>query len=262
MSKHHTPRAGDKAPFAPDFAPVSVRYRHDGCTPERQVAYIAALAECGCVSDAARRVGLSTEAVYRLARRADAQSFRLAWDLALDNAARRIADAAYERCVNGVPVPHYYRGELIGEHRRYDERLTMFLLRYRDPLRYGKHLDRAEFTGHAEAKALALGDALVQVREDALREAAGLPRQVVRDLPVANDADDDWDEAEEGTDETGVPLDEEHLDGDELDQDDLDGDDPDPAAPSPTPDVSSTSSTSTARNRHARRRAAAKRRKR
>jgi hypothetical protein len=40
-----------------------------------------------------------------------------------------------------VPVPHYYKGELVGEHRRYDERLTQFLLRYRDPLRYAKSLE-------------------------------------------------------------------------------------------------------------------------
>ena len=48
------------------------------------------------------------------------------------------------RAINGVPRPIFHKGEQVGEYRHYDERLTMFLLRYRDPTRYGKWLDRIE----------------------------------------------------------------------------------------------------------------------
>jgi hypothetical protein len=79
----------------PKFAPVRVRRRHDGWTPERQTQFIEALAECGCVADACRRVGMSSESAYALRRHYDAQAFRLAWDAALDYAIRRLSDAAF-----------------------------------------------------------------------------------------------------------------------------------------------------------------------
>ena len=43
---------------SPQFTPVPVRPRHDGWTPERQVAFIEALAQCGCVDEACDRVGM------------------------------------------------------------------------------------------------------------------------------------------------------------------------------------------------------------
>ncbi len=170
--------AGDSAPSAPAFAPVQLRYRHDGLTPARQVALIQALAACGCVREACARVGISPEAVYRLRRRPDAQSFRLAMDFALDGAADAVEDAMYGRAINGVEVPHYYKGELVGTHRRYDERLAMFILRYRKPHRYGRHLDRLDTAPHPERAALGMADTLAWVASDAFRDEAGEPRQV------------------------------------------------------------------------------------
>lgn len=76
--------AGDEAPFAPDipFDPVPLRYRRDGWIPARQAAFIAALASCGCVIEACRRIGMSSESAYELARRPGAESFRQAWRVA------------------------------------------------------------------------------------------------------------------------------------------------------------------------------------
>ncbi|MEO0872175.1 MAG: hypothetical protein AAFY19_09510 [Pseudomonadota bacterium] len=37
-------------------------------------------------------------------------------------------DAALDRAINGVEVPHYWQGELVGTSRRFDERLTAALL--------------------------------------------------------------------------------------------------------------------------------------
>jgi len=140
-----------------DFDTVPVRDRHDGWTPERQHAFIAALAESGCVAEACKTVGMTSQSAYRLRRHFDAQGFRLAWDAALDYAIRRLSDAVYARAIHGVAVPHYYKGEVVGEHRRYDERLAMFLLRYRDPARYAKGWDKIEpVDGHEELFAVRL----------------------------------------------------------------------------------------------------------
>lgn len=246
MTQTSQPDEDESASSAPDFTPVPLRYRRDGCTPERQVAFIRYLAECGCVIEACRRVGLSSEAVYALARRPDAQSFRVAWDIAMDNAVRRIGDNAFSRALNGVVIPHYYRGELVGEHRRWDERLTMFILRYRDPLNYGKHLDRAAPGGHPEQTALRLADALAWAASDARREAQGLPRQVHSDFAAIEEG------GEEGqadmVDRSNIfrwaspPA--TTVAQEAADEEDSFGDEDGPGRSGPPPDVPSTSSTS------------------
>jgi hypothetical protein len=138
------------------FLPVGVRYRYDGWTPDKQLGFIEALADCGCVEEAARAVGMSRTAAYALRRRPDAQAFRLAWDAAMDQAVARLNDAAMSRAINGVPVPIFQGGEQVGERRHFDERLTMFLLRYRDPVRYGKWIDRMDASQHQDGPILIL----------------------------------------------------------------------------------------------------------
>ncbi len=141
---------------AQDFVPASPRERRDGWTPEKQVAFIDALGECGCVN-ACERVGLSPSTAYRLRRCVDAYSFRAAWDAALDYAIRRLSDAAFSRALNGVAQPLWFQGEQVGERLHYDERLTMFLLRYRDPDTYGAWRDRREPRRRPDARAIDVG---------------------------------------------------------------------------------------------------------
>lgn len=124
------------------FTPVPLRARHDGWTAERQIAFIEALAECGCVEEACRRVGMSDSAAYALRRRPCGAPFREAWDAALDYALHRLEQDALSRARHGVPRPIFHKGEQVGEWRHFDERLTMFLLRARRPERYGKWLER------------------------------------------------------------------------------------------------------------------------
>ena len=149
------------------FTPVAVRARHDGWTPERQHGFIAALAESGCVLEACAAVGISPKSAYALRARPDASTFRQAWDVALDYAIRRLGDAALGRALHGVSRPIFYQGEQIGERRHYDERLTMFLLRYRDPVRYGAWLDGMEARRHPDGAAITLARALNNVLDAA-----------------------------------------------------------------------------------------------
>jgi hypothetical protein len=166
----------DDDPFA--FDPVPLRPRLDGWTPERQVAFIECLAESGCVAEACRTVKMSQQSAYALRARPEALSFRGAWDAALDYAIRRLGDAALSRALNGVAKPVFFQGEQIGERRDYDERLTMFLLKRRDPLRYGDWRDKAEWSGHQESAALELLQAKSEVREDGGLDIDGLAERL------------------------------------------------------------------------------------
>ena len=64
----------------PPFLPVPLRARADGWTPERQARFIGFLAETGSVAEAARRVGMSRMAAYRLRKCSGSESFAHAWD--------------------------------------------------------------------------------------------------------------------------------------------------------------------------------------
>ncbi len=139
-----------------DFTPVPTRARHDGWTPDKQGAFIDALAETGCVDRAAKVAGMSVQSAYRLRRRADAQAFRLAWEAALDMAISRLSHAAISRAIHGVPRPIFYQGEQVGEWRHYDEHMARYLLSYRDPVRYGRWRDSREAEQHEDGPALIL----------------------------------------------------------------------------------------------------------
>ena len=123
---------------APDFAPVprgAVRY--DGWTPERQRAFVKALAETGSVRHAAQAVGMAETGAYQLRLAPGGEGFAKAWADALSVGVARLGDVALERALNGVPVPIFHRGEQVGEKRRYNDRLLMWVLRHHDPQTYG-----------------------------------------------------------------------------------------------------------------------------
>lgn len=136
---------------APPIDPVPVQPRHNGWTPKRQRGFIEALAATACVEDAARAVGMSPTSAYNLHARDDAVAFRAAWDAALDFAAGHLKAAVFSRAIHGVPVPHYYKGELVGEHRKYNDRLAIFVMNHYGmgdaeevrgrSVRYLRHLD-------------------------------------------------------------------------------------------------------------------------
>jgi hypothetical protein len=119
------------------FAPVPrLKERHDGWKPEIQRAFIEALAETGSVKAAARRVGRAAEGAYMLRRQPGAEEFRAAWQAALDLGVQKIEDVAMDRALNGVEVPVYSYGKLIGSRTVYNDRLLMFMLRTRAPDRF------------------------------------------------------------------------------------------------------------------------------
>lgn len=114
------------------FAPYCHKApRRNSITPERQRAFIAMLAATGIVTQAARHIGASLEALYRLRHQPGAEGFAAAWELAIDRGIARLEDCALERAIAGEERPVVRGGEVVGTWRRYDTALLLFLLRQR-----------------------------------------------------------------------------------------------------------------------------------
>lgn len=98
-------------------------------TTRKMTDFLRHLATTHSVKEAAQAVGMSRQSAYKLRSRLKGKAFDAAWDQAFRHSYENLPFAALERALNGVEVPHYYKGELVGTSRRYDERLTVALLR-------------------------------------------------------------------------------------------------------------------------------------
>ncbi|MEC8716184.1 MAG: hypothetical protein VXY04_13305 [Pseudomonadota bacterium] len=112
--------------------------RSNGWKPHIQRAFIEALADTGSVASACRAVGRAEVGAYLLRRHPEAASFRAAWQAALDLGIQRIEDVAMDRALNGVEVPVYSYGKLVGSRTVHNDRLLMFMLRNRAPERFAE----------------------------------------------------------------------------------------------------------------------------
>jgi hypothetical protein len=144
----------EKQPGLPNFTPVPRRYRHDGWTPERQKAFIEALADTGCVTRAATMVNMAQANCYALRRSAGAEEFRRAWDAALDFGLKRLKDIAFERAIEGQLVPVFVAGKLMGFRRKRNDALLMFCLRHYGQDSNGKRTTINYFSSRASAGAV------------------------------------------------------------------------------------------------------------
>lgn len=119
------------------WIPVLRRMRKDGWTPQRQTEFIAALADCGVVEEAAHAVNMSVKSCYRLRRAPGAGNFAAAWDAAIHNASKRLLNLAFDRAINGSNEPVFDKeGRRVGRRMKTNDRLLMFLLRAYMPDRF------------------------------------------------------------------------------------------------------------------------------
>ena len=140
----------------PDFTPVPRKCpRHDGWTPERQRAFIAALADTGCVKVAARMVNMAHASVYELRRQPGAESFRAAWDAAQALGLQVVKDEAFDRAMHGQLVPVFVGGKLMGFRRVKNDRMLMFILRHYGQDALGRKTTVNYFSTRATAGAAA-----------------------------------------------------------------------------------------------------------
>src|SRR3546814_11983032 len=92
-------------PAAYDWGPVLKKRRKDGWSPDKQSAFIEALADSGSAATAARYVGMSESSAYRLRRVPGAEAFDRAWGEASDEAAQTLPDAAFARAPGSTDKP-------------------------------------------------------------------------------------------------------------------------------------------------------------
>jgi len=129
-----------------DFEPVPHKApRSNSITPELQRKFIAHLAATGIVAEAARHIGKSLEAIYKLRQRPSAEGFRSAWEAAVDRGVARLEAGALARAIEGEERMVVSAGQCLGTEVRHNEALVMFFLRNRLPARYGKRAQEAEF---------------------------------------------------------------------------------------------------------------------
>ena len=131
-----------EAPDADDpllgFVPyVHAAPRRNSITPERQRAFIAALAASGIVTQAAREIGASLEALYKLRHRKGAEGFSAAWDAAIDRGMMRLEDCALELALRGEELPIVSGGQVLGTYRKHNFAHIRFMLSQRRAGRYG-----------------------------------------------------------------------------------------------------------------------------
>lgn len=162
-----------KPPVALAFTPVPRRYRHDGWTPERQKAFIEALADTGCVDRAATMVNMAQTNCYALRRAPGAEEFRRAWDAALDFGVKRLKDVAFQRAIEGQLVPVFVAGKLIGFRRVYNDKLLIFCLRHYGQDSSGRRTTINYFSTRASASS---GQAGAGVLRDASSTSSAAPQ--------------------------------------------------------------------------------------
>ena len=131
------------SPVLPATAPAlsaSDGYRRDGWTPFARRLFLEVLAETGRVSRACEYAGLTKQSAYAL--RARDPMFAAGWDAACELARAPLADALYEKAVDGVTDTITKDGEVVAERHRFDSRLSIAVLH-----RLDKRCDRAADLG-------------------------------------------------------------------------------------------------------------------
>jgi hypothetical protein len=114
--------------------------RRDGWTPFARRLFLEVLAETGRVTAACEYARLSKQSAYAL--RARDAVFAAGWDAACELARAPLADALYEKAVDGVTETIMRNGELVAERHRFDSRLSIAVLH-----RLDKRCDRAAELG-------------------------------------------------------------------------------------------------------------------
>ena len=114
---------------------------------------------------------MSRQSAYALRARLRGKPFDIAWARAFATHFDALAEAMLDRAINGIEVPHYYNGKLLGTSRKYDERLAMALLFGRGRLVRGRAPDWLPASAFEPDEVGALIDRVETGPEDWHREA-------------------------------------------------------------------------------------------
>lgn len=118
--------------------------RHNEWTSSKRATFLRELAACQSVAAAARAVGMSRPSAYKLRNRLQGTPFALGWEVALESGYHQLGQAVMDRALNGVEVPHYHRGELVGTTVKHDNALARWVLD--NPLKVGRQQIEREYS--------------------------------------------------------------------------------------------------------------------
>lgn len=89
------------------------------------------------MTQAARRIGASLEALYKLRAQPGAEGFAAAWEAAIERGLDRLEDCAVELALRGEELPIVSGGKLLGSYRKHNFAHIRFVLSQRRAQRYG-----------------------------------------------------------------------------------------------------------------------------
>ncbi len=104
-----------------------------------QTIFLTKLAETGNVSTSCRAAKIERSTAYRL--RWSDETFKTAWDEALDIATGLLEDEAWRRAEQGWLEPVFQKGDKVGEVRKFSDTLLIFLLKAHNPKKYRENID-------------------------------------------------------------------------------------------------------------------------
>lgn len=171
------------------FAPVPhARPRRNSITPNRQREFIAHLAATGIVSEAARHIGASMEALYKLRQKAGAEEFSAAWDAAVDRGVERLEAGALARAIRGEERMIVSAGKHMGSEVRHNEALVMFFLKHRRADRYGAEVK----PGHPLYERIR-AEVIAQYEADNHEDAAAIVARLNAKIDAMREREDAYD---------------------------------------------------------------------
>jgi hypothetical protein len=110
----------------PNFSPwIPRRLRANGWSPAVQRAFIAELTRIGSVNAAAKAVGKTKRSAYFLREKVGAESFGVAWELAIVAGREQAQQVAIERALHGEVVPRFRNGRFTGYRILRNDRLLV-----------------------------------------------------------------------------------------------------------------------------------------
>jgi hypothetical protein len=159
-------------------------------TPQRKAAFLAELARCGVATRAAKAAspgatgsGIQT---FRDERRRD-ESFRAAWDAAIEQHAGDLLAELYRRAKDGDQIPiQNAKGEVIGWRSVRSDKLLLEAVRAHVPLFTPKAISEVRATVRSEPMGL---DSLSPESQDELARILEREQARRRELPSANEAE-------------------------------------------------------------------------
>lgn len=112
----------------------------------KKEAFLAAYAECGNVTLAAKHAEMERSSHYRWLR--EDEGYREAFDHAHAEACDHLEAAARKRAIEGWEEPVFYEGQQCGVKQRYSDACLIFLLKGNHPHKFG---DKVEQTHKGDA---------------------------------------------------------------------------------------------------------------